>query len=148
MRLIKSVEIGYFRSVYKESLHNISDLTVLFGRNDSGKSNFLRALNLFFNDCTNPGKYFDFGLDFNHSRLHECTEGSDTRKFVYIKVFFDTPDNWVRSLGDSFWVKKTWSVSRGDEYIFDSGRSIGFPGCSDRNTSGRRHPVYAAVAGQ
>lgn len=35
------------------------------GRNDCGKSNILRALNLFFNDETNPGVEFTFGEDYN-----------------------------------------------------------------------------------
>ncbi|MCH4562067.1 ATP-binding protein [Halomonas sp. EGI 63088] len=120
MRLIKTVEVGYFRSIYKESLQNLADMTIIFGRNDAGKSNFLRALNLFFNDCTNPERYFDFFLDFNHGRMHECSERADTRKFVYIKVVFDTPSSWEKSLGETFWVKKTWSVSRGNQYIVDS----------------------------
>ncbi|MBL0502419.1 AAA family ATPase [Aeromonas caviae] len=47
MRLIKNVEIGYFRSIYKESIDCDSDLNIVFGRNDSGKSNVLRALREF-----------------------------------------------------------------------------------------------------
>lgn len=120
MRLIKNIEVGYFRSIYKEKINNIDDLTIFFGRNDSGKSNFLRSLNLFFNDCTNPNRYFDFNTDFNHGRLEECSRGSDTRKFVYIKITFETPGSWVRSLGSEFWVKKTWSISRGDAYVLDT----------------------------
>ena len=45
MKLIQSVEIGYFRSIYKQKLDKLEGVTVLFGRNDSGKSNVLRALN-------------------------------------------------------------------------------------------------------
>ena len=48
MRLISEIEIGYFRSIYKINISNIGDMAVFFGRNDSGKSNILRALNLFF----------------------------------------------------------------------------------------------------
>lgn len=47
MELIKQVEIAYFRSIYKDDLNNCSGTNVIFGRNDAGKSNVLRALNLF-----------------------------------------------------------------------------------------------------
>ena len=43
MRLIKDIEIGYFRSIYKTSFKNLAEMNVFFGRNDSGKSNVLRA---------------------------------------------------------------------------------------------------------
>jgi AAA15 family ATPase/GTPase len=84
MKLIKSMEIGYFRSIYKQKLDKLTDLTIFFGRNDSGKSNFLRALNLFFNESTNPGQLFDFTKDFNDARIDEAKKGTDTRKFAII----------------------------------------------------------------
>lgn len=120
MRLIKDIEIGYFRSIYKQKIDKLSDLTVFFGRNDSGKSNFLRALNLFFNGSTNPDMPFDFIRDFNHSRVEEAKVGGDIRKFVYVKITFTPPSNWTKSLGKEFWVKKTWSVSRGSEPISET----------------------------
>ncbi|WP_350147742.1 AAA family ATPase [Pyruvatibacter sp.] len=54
MRLIKEIEIAYFRSLYKERIRHVEDMNIFFGRNDSGKSNVVRALNLFFNGETNP----------------------------------------------------------------------------------------------
>lgn len=42
-----------------------TDLTVIVGDNDCGKSNVLRALNLFFNGETNPGIHFSFPDDYN-----------------------------------------------------------------------------------
>ncbi|MFC1830500.1 ATP-dependent endonuclease [Thermodesulfobacteriota bacterium] len=120
MKLIKSIEISYFRSIYKQKLDRLADLSILFGRNDSGKSNFLRALNLFFNSATNPDQVFDFSKDFNDARLDEAAKGADTRKFVYIKITFIPPNSWQPSLGKSFWVKKTWSVSRGDTFILEN----------------------------
>jgi predicted ATPase len=115
MKLIKSVEVAYFRSIHKQKIENLSNLTVFFGRNDSGKSNFLRALNLFFNDRTNPDQIFSFTRDFNTSRISEVNSSTDARKFIYIKIEFNTPDNWKSSLGKSFYVKRSWSVTRGTE---------------------------------
>jgi predicted ATPase len=117
MQLIQQIEIAYFRSVYKFQLAECSDLNVLFGRNDAGKSNVLRALNLFFTGKTNPGQAFNFDRDFCHARLAEAQaqRGGDIRKFVYVKIWFSTPANWRASLGNSFWVKKQWSVSTAAE---------------------------------
>ncbi|TKD45721.1 ATP-dependent nuclease [Azotobacter chroococcum] len=111
MNLIKQVEIAYFRSIYKDQLNNCSGTNIIFGRNDAGKSNVLRALNLFFNNETNPKQVFRFERDFSHARQSEATPDKDIKKFVYVKVWFATPANWKASLGDSFWVKKQWSIT-------------------------------------
>lgn len=111
MNLIKQVEVAYFRSIYKDQLTNCSGTNIIFGRNDAGKSNFLRALNLFFNNETNPNQVFRFERDFSHTRQAEATPDKDIKKFVYVKVWFKTPENWKASLGESFWVKKQWSIT-------------------------------------
>jgi hypothetical protein len=120
MQLITSCEVAYFRSIYKTTIGDLAGMNVLFGRNDSGKSNFLRALNLFFNNHTNPGQSFDFERDLCHARRAEAEEGTDVRKFVYVKLWIDTPSTWENSLGDSFWVKKQWSVTRQDDPLLES----------------------------
>ena len=48
MQLLEEIEISYFRSFYKFKLRQLKDLNIVFGKNDSGKSNVIRALNLFF----------------------------------------------------------------------------------------------------
>lgn len=117
MSLIQEVEVAYFRSFYKVSLGSCSSLNVIFGKNDAGKSNLMRALNLFFNGYTDRENSFNFDIDFNDRRLGEASESSDVRKFVYVKITFNTPPNYVRSLGKSFYVKRQWTVSRGEEYV-------------------------------
>lgn len=120
MKLIKQVEIAYFRSIYKDDLNNCSGTNIIFGRNDAGKSNVLRALNLFFRNETNPNQAFRFERDFSHARRSEATPENDIRKFVYVKIWFTTPINWRASLGDSFWVKKQWSITNQEEPKFYS----------------------------
>ncbi|HBX0883778.1 TPA: ATP-dependent endonuclease [Klebsiella pneumoniae] len=120
MKLIKQVEIAYFRSIYKDDLNNCSGTNIIFGRNDAGKSNVLRALNLFFRNETNPNQAFRFERDFSHTRRSEATPENDIRKFVYVKIWFTTPINWRASLGDSFWVKKQWSITNQEEPKFYS----------------------------
>ncbi|HGM5285032.1 TPA: ATP-dependent endonuclease [Serratia liquefaciens] len=120
MKLIKQVEVAYFRSIYKDDLNNCSGTNVIFGRNDAGKSNILRALNLFFRNETNPNQAFRFERDFSHARRSEATPDNDIRKFVYVKIWFTTPENWRASLGKSFWVKKQWSITNQEEPKFYS----------------------------
>jgi len=119
MKLIKAVELGYFRSVYKQKLDKLEHINIFFGRNDSGKSNFLRALNLFFHGTTNVGQKFVFDRDFSHARLAEAADLKDARKFVSVKIWFTTPKNWEKALGSEFWVKRTWSITKQEEPSFE-----------------------------
>ena len=47
MKAIKSVEINNFRSIVKLNVGALNRLNIIVGKNDIGKSNFLKALNLF-----------------------------------------------------------------------------------------------------
>ncbi|HHC6526324.1 TPA: AAA family ATPase [Vibrio parahaemolyticus] len=46
--MIRQITITNFRSIRKETI-STEEITTLVGKNDAGKSNLLRALNLFFN---------------------------------------------------------------------------------------------------
>lgn len=85
LRLIRGIEISYFRSIYKMRLDDLAEATILFGRNDCGKSNILRALNLFFSNETNPYQALDFVRDLCHARLAEAANLSGAHKFVSIE---------------------------------------------------------------
>ena len=63
MELIKTIKIEGLRSIQIQDLLEIGSLNVFVGRNSSGKSNALRALNLFFNGTIEPGKTIDFVRD-------------------------------------------------------------------------------------
>jgi AAA15 family ATPase/GTPase len=115
MKLIEKVEINYFRSLYSAEIDNIGDLNVIFGRNDSGKSNALRALNLFFNDKIENSdpeirNHFDFSLNLSDAR-----KGSDTKKFVWIKVTLNIPERYQNTLGQKAMVKRRWSKGDGQK---------------------------------
>jgi AAA15 family ATPase/GTPase len=51
---IKQVSIHHFRSVEDAALKNIRDFNVLIGQNNSGKSNLLSCVDLFFSSMR-PG---------------------------------------------------------------------------------------------
>lgn len=124
MQLIKEIEIAYFRSFYKFKLRNLRDLNVIFGKNDSGKSNVVRALSLFFSGDPDRTQAYDFVTDFCDQRLRESDKSEDIRKFLYVKITFNTPKSFQQSLGKSFYVKRQWTVSRGEEYLEEVSSTI------------------------
>lgn len=73
MKIIESIRIKYYRSILNTTRGNqthlsTSDLNIIVGSNDAGKSNYLRALNLFFNNCSDPDVPFSFWNDFSNQR--------------------------------------------------------------------------------
>lgn len=64
MNLIRKVEIVKFRSIYKQTI-SLGDLSVFSGKNNSGKSNVLKALNLFFNTESSFKTPYDHAKDYN-----------------------------------------------------------------------------------
>ncbi|MBN7774740.1 AAA family ATPase [Nitratireductor aquimarinus] len=130
MHLIEEIEISYFRSFYKFKIRHLKDLNIIFGKNDSGKSNLVRALNLFFSGQPEHAQPFEFPIDFSEQRLVESDTSEDVRKFLYVKVTFNTPPSYQRSLGKRFYVKRQWTVSRGQNYHEEMSSNI---------TSSRRH---------
>ena len=62
---ICSIQIKNFRSIRNETI-TPKDLNIFVGLNDAGKSNILKALNLFFNGETDYGKKFSFKDDFTY----------------------------------------------------------------------------------
>lgn len=65
MKIIRSVRIEKFRSLYDKSDIECDEVTVFSGKNNSGKSNVLKALNLFFNNESSYDSPYDHGKDFN-----------------------------------------------------------------------------------
>jgi AAA15 family ATPase/GTPase len=118
MILIERVEIYYFRSIYTLKLLNLKDLCVLSGKNDSGKSNVLKALNLFFNNETDWKTNLDFTRDFSLTRLEEVRkETIKGRQFIRVKVYFRRGKRSVHSLPEKFFVTKTWYRDSGTPEI-------------------------------
>jgi AAA15 family ATPase/GTPase len=107
---IDKIEISYFRSIYNLKLDGLQDLSVLSGKNDCGKSNILKALNLFFNNETDWKNPLDFQQDFSYKRLNEVRkETIKGRQFIRVKVsFIRGIKKSIKSLPEKFTVTKTW----------------------------------------
>lgn len=110
MQLIERIEINYLRSLYSAVVSQPGDMNLIFGRNDSGKSNVIRALNLFFNGEIEPGRELDFGIDFSDIRREEARSVKG-RQFISIRVDFRVPSNYRKSLGSSVSVKRQWNIN-------------------------------------
>ena len=112
MQHIREIEIKYFRSIYNLKFKNLIDCTVFSGKNDSGKSNILKALNLFFNNQTDWKTPFSFQNDFNLDRLSEVREESiKGKQFIQISLTFYRGNAYSNTLPLYFVVKKQWDRS-------------------------------------
>lgn len=65
MRIIEKIEINKFRSIGESESFECFDLNIFSGSNDSGKSNFLKAINLFFNGQSDIDTRYNSESDFN-----------------------------------------------------------------------------------
>ncbi|MFC1707755.1 ATP-dependent endonuclease, partial [Planctomycetota bacterium] len=113
--LLDEIEIRRFRSLDRVRMRNLRDMNVVFGKNDAGKSNVLRALNLFFNGETDIGRPFDWAIDH--------TLGSEIST-TYVKVTFHVPDTYWRSCGRKLTVRRQWN-SKGETTQTVGRRSAG-----------------------
>lgn len=86
---IDSIEINNFRSIRMAKLA-VNSLAVFVGENDAGKSNVLKALNLFFNGEAENGKGFRFMRDF--SSFSNTPQKS--AKQISIKIKFKVPKTY------------------------------------------------------
>ena len=102
MEFIKSIKIWKFRSI-KSLAHGLtpSHLNIFVGQNDQGKSNFLRALNLFFNDETDIGNKFRFEDDY----CYHSNTGRGTRLEVKIELEIHPPADRFKNPDPIRWVK-------------------------------------------
>ena len=107
--IIKNIEIRYFRSIYRAKIQGLRSLNVFSGRNDAGKSNVLKALNLFFNKQTDWRTAIDFYRDFSNKRLTEVRKESiKGKQFISIEIEFNRPKSYRGSLPELFKVTRTW----------------------------------------
>jgi AAA15 family ATPase/GTPase len=152
MNIIEKIEIKHFRSFDggkgqpRVNIDGLGDLNIFSGANDSGKSNVLRALNLFFNNEISPGIKFDKERDFSKivsmrfdeeidqkrsfdkARVFKTLNiGEDARprdlrrsdEVISIKLFFNNYEG-QRGLPEKFWISRSYSQKNRfeGEYIY------------------------------
>ena len=106
--IIRKITIENFRSIKKQTIE-CTNLNVFSGLNDVGKSNVLKALNLFFNSKTDFQTPLKFEIDFNKIALAEAQGASKKKQQIKIKVYFNVPDgfNSIKTEGE-VWVEKVF----------------------------------------
>lgn len=113
VQLIRSIQVEGFRSIQAADLSPLSGFTSLVGRNSSGKSNVLRALNLFFNDELEPGRPLSFARD-----AYDEVPRLKKKKRITVTLEIAVPANFrfrkgldaLGRLGPSFTVRRTWEM--------------------------------------
>lgn len=115
MSYIAALVVQNFRSLKNIHLEELAAANAIVGLNNSGKSNLLRALNLFFNDEVEPGRPLDLAED------HYGPWGN-RKKQISVSVGFDLSSS-VFSFGKKFkaaeqlvgyepLIRRTWSFDR------------------------------------
>jgi len=104
---LKKVHIKNFRSIVDETI-DFDRFNIFVGLNDCGKSNVLKALNLFFNGVTENNHPLEFSKDYcQHGKT-----GKGKAKEIVIEVTLKVPANFSEK-GTKIW-KKVW---RDNEFI-------------------------------
>lgn len=101
MITIKRIHVKNFRSIIDETIE-LSSFNCFVGKNDSGKSNVLKALNLFFNKKTDFNNEFDFNSDYSKF----AKRGQKQAKEIVISLEIIVPGSFNES-GIKIW-KKVW----------------------------------------
>ncbi|MCB0304063.1 MAG: AAA family ATPase [Calditrichaeota bacterium] len=104
MQIIKSIRICNFRSIDEVKLDvSAGDLCIIVGNNDAGKSNILRALNLFFNGETDIGSRLNFERDF----WLGFETGRARQKKITIELEIIAPQKFLKGQHTVLW-RKEW----------------------------------------
>jgi len=129
MKLISGVNIKEFRSIRQTQgiLNSFGNFNTFAGLNNSGKSNFLRALNAYFTGYTEPANALNYRNDYNKYDLHKKKH----EKTLEISVTFSLPSNFkfraklenIKSYlnSDSFTITKKWYRDKNTpDYFFNN----------------------------
>lgn len=115
MPLIRAVEIENFRSIRKLSISELSAYMPIIGLNSSGKSNVLRALNLFFNGVVDED---NGGLVLSRDYSDYAPKGKKRVVSVAVEFELGSPikvrgqETFLQGAGlsDHIVVRRSWSA--------------------------------------
>ena len=149
--IIDEIKIEQLRSIEELHLKNLRTMTALVGKNSTGKSNVLRALNLFFNGET------EAGIDFNFHDEISTFAPKGKKKFISVAVHFDLmkgPNykkyrNFVKKYGDDdgVWIQKLWHLGE-RKYVVEkisAGSKLDDLSELDREDEGRANSFVQSI---
>ena len=99
MLRIKHIRIKNFRSIVDLNM-DTDNMNIFVGLNDAGKSNVLKALNLFFNGDTEPGVAYDFNTDYSKYAPIRKKKAKE----IMISIVFAIPERYIYH-DDVVWTK-------------------------------------------
>jgi AAA domain, putative AbiEii toxin, Type IV TA system len=131
MKLVQRLDVSNFRSIRQATLENLGDFSAFVGLNNSGKSNFLRALSAFFTDQVEPGLPLRVESDHYRSAVR-----SRRKKVIRVKLHFSLPAEFKfrkglepveELLGRDFSLTKAWTLGEPAPkiYLNDSTEPLG-----------------------
>ena len=128
MKLISKVKIKGFRSVRdsQDALSPFDDFNAFVGLNNSGKSNIIKAINVFFTNQVDLNTSLDFVMDYNRFDLKRKLRD----KAIEISIEFTLPSTFkfhskIKNIeeylqGKKFTITKKWlRDSKIPEYFFN-----------------------------
>ncbi len=128
---IKSIRIKNFRSIWDDDIL-VNDLSILTGWNDAWKSNYLKALNLFFNNETDFNVPFNFSSDLNKFSKFWAKQAQE----IEIIVELSPPSTYKLPRLSAKWFpepklkwRKIWRrnwLQKDDDFIVDSRKYFTF----------------------
>ena len=118
--IIRNIAIKNFRSIRRGNIR-ANSFNVLVGMNDAGKSNVLKALNLFFNDQVDSNLPFDYSRDFSYLFPPRSKEA----KAITISIQFEIPDVFMD--GGIYTWEKIWNKAGkvSDKIVNNNGEQPG-----------------------
>ncbi len=91
--LITKIEIISFRSIERISIP-VKEINVFSGANDIGKSNILKAVNLFFNGQTDFLKPLKFEDDYNKISRAKAQRSTKMKQLIKIRIYINPPASY------------------------------------------------------
>lgn len=106
MPKIGRIAIKNFRSIIDLTM-DATDLTVIVGDNDCGRSNVPRALNLFSNGQTNPDTPFNFSDEYNRFAEAKAKHAPE----IEVQVDLELPATYQKNNGELIRWRKQWRAN-------------------------------------
>lgn len=102
--IISKIEIDSFRSFQRETI-SVENINVFSGLNDVGKSNILKALNLFFNMQTDFGTGYIFENDYSKISLAAAQRSNKKKQQIRIRIYLRIPLTYKKISGE-IWLER------------------------------------------
>ncbi len=97
--LITKIEIISFRSIERITIP-VKEINIFSGSNDIGKSNILKAINLFFNNQTDFLKPLKFEDDYNKVSRAKAQRSTKMKQLIKIRIYLKPPTSYKTLSGE------------------------------------------------